>query len=584
MSLRLSHILQLLLLCLVTIRSQAQDVSGRWQGTFDIPSPNGAIQHDTAFFILQQTGTHITGSAGRSEDMQSKITEGGIDGKSVHFSVEVRPGTTVRFDLELDGNRLHGTATGIPPGTGAKIVVDTTRAPAPTVDSILQHYMGTILVTRDGKVLLDKAYGSADLEWEVANTPATRFRIGSLTKQFTAASILILEERGRIHLNDPISMYIVDAPPAWKDVTLFHLLTHTSGIISLTDLPAEESALTRGGTPTEIVARFRDKPLLFAPGTQSRYSNSGYILLGLVIEKAAGESYGVFLQHNIFDPLGMRDTGIDGNDSVLARRASGYHIEAGVPHHADYIDMRIPFAAGDLYSTTADLQRWQQALFGGKVLHPQSLERMLTPNRDNFGLGVMVKQEDGQRLISHTGGIQGFVADLRYYPEKHLSVVVLSNTESEQTLELSRLLSQQALAGTLDTSASTNTLRDELLAADQKLFNAYNTCNISGFSDSLAADLEFFHDTTGLTDHDWNVRALRARCAEKTKYRRELEDQSVRIYPVPGYGALELGVHRFYEQPADGPEKLDGTPQFANVWRKTSEGWKLERVLSYGHL
>lgn len=585
MSLRLGLSL-LFLFFFLTISSHAQsplDVSGRWQGTFDIPAPNGTVQHDTAFFDLQQIGVQVTGTAGRSEDMQTKITDGVINGDSVHFAVEVRSGTIVRFDLQLQGDRLRGVATGVPPDTGAKIVVDTARAPAPTVDGLLQHFMGAVLIARDGNVLLDRAYGSANLEWGIANTPSTKFRIGSLTKQFTAASILILEERGRLRLEDPISKYVDNAPPAWSGVTLFHLLTHTSGIISLTDLPSEEAALARGGTPAEIVARFREKPLLFPPGTQVRYSNSGYILLGMVVERAAGEAYDAFLQHNIFDPLGMHDTGVDSDDNILAQRASGYRSEGGSLRHADYIDMSVPFAAGDLYSTTADLERWEEGLFGGKVLHPESLGRMFTPNRDNFGLGVMVTEEDKQRLISHTGGIQGFVADLRYYPAKHLSIVVLSNTESKQALELARQLSQQALSGTLNSSVSTDTLRGEILAADRKLFDAYNTCDISGFSESLAPDLEFFHDTTGLTNQAWNVDALRKRCNETTKYRRELDNRNVQIFSVPGYGALELGVHSFYEHQAGGPEKLDATPKFANVWKKTSEGWRLERVLSYGH-
>jgi CubicO group peptidase (beta-lactamase class C family) len=366
-------------------------------------------------------------------------------------------------------------------------------------------------------------------------------------------------------------------------ITLLHLLRHTSGIISITDLPTDQAALTRGGTPAEIVERFRNQRLLFPPGTQSRYSNSGYILLGIVVERASGEPYGTFLQKNIFDPLGMRDTGVDNDAEILPSRASGYRMEGGALRHADFIDMRIPFAAGDLYSTTYDLARWQEGLFGGKLLRPDSLKRMTTPGKDDFGLGLMVKLEDGERLISHTGGIQGFVADLRYYPERHLFLVVVSNTESKETLGLSQELSKQARSGAFTLSVTGDTLRDQILSADRQLFDASNTCNTDQFSRSLATDIEFFHDTTGLTGHDWNVSALEKRCTESTKYRRTLDEQSVQVFPVPGYGALEIGTHRFYERRADGPETLDATPGFANVWKKTLGGWKLARVLSYGH-
>jgi CubicO group peptidase (beta-lactamase class C family) len=568
----------------VTAHAQPpRDVSGRWQGTFDIPAPGGTTQRDTAFLLLQQNGTQVTGGAGRSEQMQTPLSDGVFRNGRLTFAVQVRPGTIVRFDLVLQGDHLRGVATGLPPDATARVVVDVARLPHPTVDTLLQHFMGSILIVREGQVLADRSFGSANLEWQIPNTASTRFRIGSLTKQFTAASILLLAERGKLRLEDPVSKYLENPPVAWSGITVLHLITHTSGIVSITDLPGEQAALTRGGTPAEIVERFRNQPLLFPPGTQARYSNSGYILLGMVMEKASGEPYVTFLQKNIFDPLGMRDTGIDNDADILQSRASGYRIEAGTLRHADFIDMRIPFAAGDLYSTTYDLARWQEALFGGKLLQPNSLKRMITPGKENFGLGVVVKQQEGERVISHTGGIQGFVAELRYYPGKHLSVIVLSNTESKETLELSEQLSRQALSGALSLVAPAGTLRDQILSADRQLFDAYNTCNTVQFSRSLASDLEFFHDSTGLTGHDWNVNALEKRCAESTKYHRSLDEQSVQIFPVPGYGALEIGTHRFYEKGADGSEKLDATPGFANVWKQTPDGWKLTRVLSYGH-
>jgi CubicO group peptidase (beta-lactamase class C family) len=321
-----------------------------------------------------------------------------------------------------------------------------------TIDSALQNFMGSVLIVKDGHVVADRSFGSANVEWNIPNSSSTKFRIGSLTKQFTAASILLLAERRRLRLDDPVSKYVDNTPQAWRDITLFELLTHTSGIVSLTDLPDDEATVIHGGTPAEIVSRFRDKPLQFAPGSKARYSNSGYILLGMVVEKASGISYGGFLHSNIFGPLGMYNTGIESKNVVVPRLASGYRIEDGKPEPAGFIDMTVPFAAGDLYSTTHDLELWEEGLFGGKILGPESLKTMFTKNQGNYGLGVMVTEEAGYRLISHTGGIQGFRGDVRYYPDEHLSVIVLSNTESNNTFDLSRLLSEQTLAQ-MDTKA-----------------------------------------------------------------------------------------------------------------------------------
>jgi CubicO group peptidase (beta-lactamase class C family) len=559
------------------------DITGRWVGNFDIPQADGKLQHDTAYLILKADADGLTGSAGRAEDMQTPIKEGRFRSDEVDFSVEVRPGTIVRFQLKLRGDHLVGTASGLPTPASAPIRVDVTRIAAPSLASLFDKFMGVALVAHKGHILLHRAYGSANLEWLIANTTSTKFRIGSLTKQFTAASILLLAQRHQLRLDDPVSKYIEKAPNSWSSITITQLLHHTSGIVSLTDLPASEANLTLGGTPADILARFRDKPLLFPPGTQSRYSNSGYILLAMIVERVSGMSYATFLQRNILDPLDMRDTGVDDSADVLRHRAAGYRYEGTMPRHADYIDMRVPFGAGDLYSTTGDLQRWEEGLFGGRILQAEWLKAMLTPSSDGYGMGVMATMENGRRLISHTGAIQGFVADMRFYPDDQLMVIVLSNTESKDTLLLSRQLAERALTGKLEISGPPSSLRDDIIAADRRLFDAYNACHVESFSASLSPNLEFFHDSTGLTNHDWNVRALRERCAEVKKYRRELDEASVEVFPVPGYGALEIGSHRFYEHSGDGMETLVARPKFANVWQSTPAGWQLMRVLSYGH-
>jgi CubicO group peptidase (beta-lactamase class C family) len=209
-------------------------------------------------------------------------------------------------------------------------------------DVASQHFMGTVLVARNGKPILDKGYGSADLEWNIPNAPDTRFRLGSITKQFTAACILLLEERGQLKIEEPISKYMPDAPAGWKNITFFHLLTHTSGIPSFTSFADYNELQTWPVTPEQLVARFRDKPLEFQPGEKWKYSNSGYALLGYLLEKISGKKYCDFLQQNIFTPLAMHDSGCDRNSNILPRRASGYTPGPKGLENAGYIDMTVP--------------------------------------------------------------------------------------------------------------------------------------------------------------------------------------------------------------------------------------------------
>jgi len=301
------------------------------------------------------------------------------------------------------------------------------------MDEVVQYnvsnkkFMGSVLVARGEEILLNKGYGSANLEWNIPNSPATKFRLGSVTKQFTAAAILLLEERGKLKTDDPVKKFMSDAPTAWEKITVYHLLTHTSGIPNFTSFPDYPSQKPFAATPEKLVARFRDKPLDFQPGEKWSYSNSGYILLGYVLEKASGESYEKFLQENIFGPLGMKDSGYDSNSAIILRRASGYGPGKDGPMNAEFIHMSIPFSAGALYSTTEDLLRWEQGLFAGKLLSPASLAKMTTPFKDEYACGVGVRTVNGRRVIDHGGGIEGFNTFLAYYPDDKLTVVALSN-------------------------------------------------------------------------------------------------------------------------------------------------------------
>jgi len=288
-------------------------------------------------------------------------------------------------------------------------------------------FMGTVLVARDGAVVLDKAYGMANLELEVPNTTATKFRLGSITKQFTAASILLLEERGKLKIDDKVKAYLPDAPMAWDRITVFNLLTHTAGIPNFTSFADYGTIKLSARTAEASVAAVRDKTLDFGPGEKMSYSNSGYLVLGAIIEKVSGQSYEKFVADNIFTPLGMNDSGYDSNTALIKRRASGYIRTPAGYVNAGYIHMSIPHAAGALYSTTGDLLKWEQALFAGKVVSKASLDRMITPFKNDYALGLTSALDKGRRVIAHGGGIDGFNTYLAYYPETRTVIVALSN-------------------------------------------------------------------------------------------------------------------------------------------------------------
>jgi CubicO group peptidase (beta-lactamase class C family) len=302
------------------------------------------------------------------------------------------------------------------------------------------RFMGSVLVAKGGEILLSKGYGSADLEWSIPNTPDTKFRLGSVTKQFTAACILILQERGKLQVHDPVKKYFSNAPAAWDKVTIYHLLTHTSGIPSFTSFEDYPRWQLEATTPEKLIARFRDKPLEFEPGAKWNYSNSGYVLLGYLIEKISGQAYSQFLQQNIFTPLGMKDSGYDSNSRIIMHRASGYSMSEHGIVNTGYIDMTVPFSAGGLYSTIEDLLRWERGLFGGKVLSAASLTAMTTPFKDNYGFGLFIRTTNNHKEIEHAGGIEGFNTHVSYWPEDQLTVAVLGNLNGSAPDEISSKL------------------------------------------------------------------------------------------------------------------------------------------------
>ena len=291
-----------------------------------------------------------------------------------------------------------------------------------------ESFSGSILVARRGAPIVSKSYGMADLEGRVPNTGKTRFRIGSLTKGFTAAAVMLLQERGKLSVQDSVCKHVEPCPAAWQPVKIHHLLSHTAGIPNFTSFPDYMQTMGQPSPPAATITRFRDRPLEFQPGENHKYSNSGYVLLGHIIERVSGQPYGAFMRENIFKPLKMENTGYDDASAPAGPRAKGYETgPGGAPVPAALIDMSIPHAAGALYSTVEDLYLWDQALSSEKVLKKASLDAMFTPVRDDYAYGWGVARQGGRMRQGHGGGINGFTSYIARYPEDGVTVVVLAN-------------------------------------------------------------------------------------------------------------------------------------------------------------
>ena len=299
-----------------------------------------------------------------------------------------------------------------------------------------KHFNGAVLVTKGETVLLRKGYGMAVFEWDIPVTPETRFRIGSVTKQFTAAIILRLMEGGKVERDAPFRKYIPDYPSSHADqVTIHQLLTHTSGIPSYTDLPGFMRQETRREFPPDsMLARIAPLPLEFEPGSRWTYNNSGYFILGAVIERITGMPYDRALRKLLLDPIGLHASGYEHNGDVIPHFANGYiRLPVGV-RRAAWLDTSVPYAAGMMYSTVDDLAHWTRALHVGQVFaSTETLTKMTTPYMENYGYGLGIhEQEAGEkrvRVIEHGGGIFGFRSALWYLPEEDYTIVVLDNTE-----------------------------------------------------------------------------------------------------------------------------------------------------------
>jgi len=302
------------------------------------------------------------------------------------------------------------------------------------VDGYIQPFIeaggfsGALLMARGGKMLLAKGFGMANYELDVPNTPQTRFQIASISKTFTAAAILLLEERGKLKLADPLTRFWPGYPNGDK-ITVHHLLAHTSGIPNVNDFPDYDAKSKFPHTLEDIISWFKDMPLGFAPGEKYAYSNSNYNLLAFIIEKASGQKYEEFLKKTIFEPLGMNDTGDGGHpEIILENRASGYSpAGAGGIENAPVINWSTKRGNGSLFSTVEDLYKWDRALYGEKIIKKDSLEKLFKEHTPGVGYGWFIGKHLNRRVLYFNGRSPGFTSYLDRFIDDDACIIILSN-------------------------------------------------------------------------------------------------------------------------------------------------------------
>jgi CubicO group peptidase (beta-lactamase class C family) len=343
------------------------------------------------------------------------------------------------------------------------------RSPVPAIASLAQleeriaEYMavrarvtgfsGAVLVARGGQVVFRRAFGHANHELAVANSPETKFRIGSVSKQFTAAAVLLLAQRGALRLTDPIHQHLPDWPPAWRKVTIHHLLSHTAGLPRLTtramlDVSALSAAMpVPFRTVGDLFASGEDlQPLDFEPGERWSYSNVGYIVLGMLVAKVSGQSFCAFVSQAVFQPLDMADSGCELPSVIARNRASGYNRVEGVLTNAPYIDVGFTGGAGAFYSTVDDLLRWNRALDTNAPLDAASTATLFTAVRNEYGYGWWIQTKFNRRVEWHGGNAPGLVSQITRYPKDQLFIAILSNVWSASDRSQVRAMSNELAA------------------------------------------------------------------------------------------------------------------------------------------
>ena len=327
------------------------------------------------------------------------------------------------------------------------VVIGTAQDIKSQLDTILAAYAklykfnGSVLVAKKGTVLLDKGYGYRNAANKILNDEKTIYQLGSVTKQFTSAIILKLQEEKKLDVQDKLSKYF-PAYPKGDSITIEQLLTHTSGIYNYTnDADFMANQITKPSDREKIMALFKDKPLDFSPGTGWNYSNSGYCLLGYIIEIAAKKPYEAMVRKYIFTPLQMTHSGFDFTHLKSNEKATGYFkVDNTNASAAPVVDSSISFSAGAIYSTTGDLYRWHKALETNMILSKAQQEKAYTPVKNNYGYGWTIDSLDGKRRVGHGGGIHGFITNISRVPEDDICIVLLSNASNEAVGEITKTI------------------------------------------------------------------------------------------------------------------------------------------------
>lgn len=541
-------------------------------------------------------------------------------------------------------------------------------------------FNGTVLIFQNGKIVLNQGYGFANIATKTKNYAPTVFQIGSITKQFTAAVILKLEEEGKLKVTDKLSKYFPNYPKG-DSITIHHLLSHTSGIYNYTsDQAFMQAGVHKPISEAQMLALFENKPLAFPIGSRMEYSNSNFMLLGYIIAKVTNQSYEKTVKDYIFKPLQMNNSGFDYANLKLkdARYKSTpyYSIKDGEGFAAKLVDSTVSYAAGSIYSTTEDMLKWHIGLSKNKVLNPKSLKKVFSPYKNNFGYGWVIDSIYGQKSVYHNGSILGFTSNIYRVEKDNICIILLANIGTQKidkitkdllailydkpykvpekkvdiglersnikkylgtyefnpqfkiniftlgkTIYAQRIGDDMKIAvfpisetefyieqfdailefSQLETNeykqvilhqgdkditakkitASANELYDTILQMDNEFAESINKKDIEKLKNILSPTIEFFHDKTGLTNYNQNIKIFTDNFANKN-VRRELQTKTLEVYPISDYGAIEIGVHNFYIT-ENGQERFDSSPKFMHIWENKNGVWKIIKVVSYGH-
>ncbi len=309
---------------------------------------------------------------------------------------------------------------------------------------------GAILVAKGGQVLFSQAYGMADASNKVLNTLETRFHLGTLSKQFTAMAILLLQQQGKLNVQDPVCNYVDDCPAAWAPITIHELLIHTAGLHEFNNIPGVEKLIDQHVTPAQIINQFRDLPLDFVPGEKYSFSNSGYMLLGVIIEKTSGQTYGDFVQQAIFDPLQMKNSGYEDDDSTGPEYAVGYKTGDTL---APFVDKSINFSSAGLYSTVEDLLLWDQSFYTEALLSTSLQAEMFTsyipiPSTTlGVGYGWNIGTQYDQPWFYYSSKSPGAACILHHFPTSNVTIIVLTNRQDSDLQGINALIGPVIFGG-----------------------------------------------------------------------------------------------------------------------------------------